>query len=151
MEAKQKLEENNNYFKTMELLTEQNANMIDGIPNNENLLCNQGYILLKNEIVGHMEYVLAENPTAPQPYATWVRNMENDKQSDRKNYIWGHYFCDKETAKEDFHKRVNTEKECLSYQKEHPSLLENLKLRKDEIALSRQELVQKKATKENER
>ncbi len=43
METKQRFEEKENDLKTVELSTEQNANMIDGIPNNESPRSNQGY------------------------------------------------------------------------------------------------------------
>ena len=57
--------ENGNHLRATELSTEQNMNMIDGIPNNEPPRVNQGYTILESETVGHMEYVLAENQDAP--------------------------------------------------------------------------------------
>lgn len=134
MEIKQTLEEKENNLKTVEPSTEQNANMIDGIPNNESPRNNQGYVILESEVVGHMEYVFAENSKAPQPYVTWARNVTNDEQSGRENFFWGHYFCGKEAAKEDFYKRVGEEQERVSFKKERPSLIESLKRHQGEVA-----------------
>lgn len=151
METKQRFEEKENDLKTVELSTEQNANMIDGIPNNESPRSNQGYVILENEIVGHMEYVLAENSKAPQPYVTWARNVTNDEQSGREDFFWGHYFCGKEAAKEDFYKRVGEEQERVSFKKERPSLIESLKWHQEEVAYNGRESVSEKERGEAER
>lgn len=130
--------ENVNHLRTAELSTEQNMNMIDGIPNNEPPRVNQGYTILESETVGHMEYVLAENQNAPQPYATWARNMKNDEQREEENFFWGHYFCDPEAAVKDLHARADEQRDYL--RESRPSLLDMLRQDQKEAARSIQEL-----------
>lgn len=142
--------ENANHLRTAELSTEQNANMIDGIPNNEPPRVNQGYTILENEVVGHMEYVLAENPNAPQPYATWARNMKNDEQSGGENYFWGHYFCDPEAARKDLYARADDQRDSM--RESRPSLLDMLREDRQEAArLFREPPAMEKVKKEPER
>lgn len=130
--------ENVNHLRTAELSTEQNMNMIDVIPNNEPPRVNQGYTILESETVGHMEYVLAENQNAPQPYATWARNMKNDEQREEENFFWGHYFCDPEAAVKDLHARADEQRDYL--RESRPSLLDMLRQDQKEAARSIQEL-----------
>lgn len=142
--------ENANYLRAAELSMEQNANMIDGIPNNEPPRVNQGYTVLENEIVGHMEYVLAENPNAPQPYATWARNIRNDEQRGEENFFWGHYFCDPEAAHKDFRARADEQRDFL--RESRPSLLDMLRQDRREAARPFQESrIMEKVKKEPER
>lgn len=142
--------ENANYLRAAELSTEQNANMIDGIPNNEALRVNQGYTILENEIVGHMEYVLAENPNAPQPYATWARNISNDEQTGDENFFWGHYFCDQEAARKDFYARADNQRDFMK--ESRPSLLGMLRGdRKEAERPFRESPVMEKTQREPER
>lgn len=129
--------ENANYLRAAELSTEQNANMIDGIPNNEPPRVNQGYTIRESEVVGHMEYVLAENQNAPQPFATWARNMKNDEERGDENFFWGHYFCDPEAAAKDLHARADEQRESL--RESRPSLLDMLRQDREEAARSFQE------------
>lgn len=144
--------EKENYLKTMELSTEQNANMIDGIPNNEGLRTCHGYTILESETVGCMEYVIGENQKAPSPYAVWVRNMAEDKKTGQENFFWGHYFSTPEAAGEDFQTRADGEQERFFDRKECPSLLEELKRHKEEAAHSIWETaMHEKAGKMNER
>lgn len=117
--------QNANYLESAEKSTEQNYNQLDGIINNEPPRVNQGYTVIDSEIVGHKEFVLAESPTAPQPYVTWVRNIQNDEQTGGENFFWGHYFTDLDRAREDLHKRADEEREYL--QDCRPSILSQLK------------------------
>ena len=73
----------------------------------------------------HKEFVLAESPTAPQPYVTWARNIQNDEQTGGENFFWGHYFTDPDRARDDFHSRVHEEEQDLAEQR--PSILSQLK------------------------
>lgn len=58
--------------------------------NDENCRTNQGYRIIDSAIVaGKWEYVLGENPHAPDPYATWERNLQNDAQSGGEHFYWG--------------------------------------------------------------
>lgn len=118
--------QNANYLKTAEMGLEQNYNQIDGLINNqEPSRVNQGYAIIDCEIVGHKEFVLAECPTAPQPYVTWARNIQNDEQTGGENFFWGHYFTDLDRARKDLHARADEERD---YMKEHrPSILSQLK------------------------
>lgn len=118
--------ENPNYLKTAEMGLEQNYNQLDGIINNqEPPRVNQGYTIIDSEIVGHKEFVLAESPTAPQPYVTWVRNIQKDEEIGGENFFWGHYFIDPERAQKDFCSRVQEEVQDLAERR--PSILSQLK------------------------
>jgi len=121
-----------NYLKSAEIRVEQNYNQIDGIINNEPPRVNQGYTILESVEIGNKEFVLAENPHAPQPFVTWVRNMDNDRERGEENFFLGHYFTEKETAKKDLASRVGEEREYLAERR--PSLLERLKRSKAEAA-----------------
>lgn len=119
-------ERNVNYLKTVEMGLEQNYNQLDGLINNQELpRANQGYVILESKIVGHKEFVLAENPKAPQPFATWMRNMQNDEHTGGENFFWGHYFTDEAAAHRDFRSRVREEEQDLAGQR--PSILSQLK------------------------
>lgn len=121
-----RLQRHENYLKAAEMGMEQNYNQIDGLVNNlEPPRVNQGYTIIDSEIVGHKEIVLAESPTAPQPFATWVRNIQKDEQIGGENFFWGHYFTDPDRAHEDWHSRVQEEKQDLAEQR--PSILSQLK------------------------
>lgn len=118
--------QNVNYLQTAEMGLEQNYNQIDGIINNqEPPRVNQGYTIIDSEIVEHKEFVLAESPTAPQPYVTWARNIQNDEQTGGENFFWGHYFTDPDRAREDLHKRADEERDYLKDRR--PSILSQLK------------------------
>lgn len=120
-----RLQRQENYLKTAEMGMEQNYNQLDGIINNEPPRINQGYTIIDSEIVGHKEFVLAESPTAPQPYVTWARNIQNDEQTGSENFFWGHYFTDPDRAREDLHTRADEERESLKDCR--PSILSQLK------------------------
>lgn len=114
-----------NHLRAAEQSAEQNMNMIDGILNNEKPRVNQNYVILESEIVGHKEFVLAENLNAPQPYVTWERNMQDDEQRGEENFYWGKYFCDPEAAEKNLHERADGEREFL--RQSRPSLLKTLR------------------------
>lgn len=101
-----RLQRHENYLKTAEMGLEQNYNQLDGVINNEPPRTNAGYTIIDSETVGNQEIVLAENPKAVQPFATWRRNISNDEQSGQENFFWGHYFSDPEAAQKDFKDRV---------------------------------------------
>ena len=122
---------NGDYLLAAELSAEQNMNMLDGIPNNEKPRVNQNYVILESEIVGQKEFVLAQNPNAPQPYVTWERNMQEDERRGEENFYWGKYFCDPEAAEKNFHDRADGEREFLRDLR--PSLLKNLRQNQEEI------------------
>ncbi len=121
-----------NYLRAAEMSTEQNMNMIDGIPNNEKPRVNQNYVILESETVGHKEFVLAKNPDAPQPYVTWERNMQEDERRGVENFYWGKYFCDPEAAEKNLHERADGEREFL--RESRPSLLKSLRQSQEEAA-----------------
>lgn len=123
--------ENGEYLRAAELSTEQNMNMIDGTPNNEKPRMNQNYVILESEIVGHKEFVLAENPNAPQPYVTWERNMQEDERRGEENFYWGKYFCNLKAAEKNLHDRADGEREFLRDLR--PSLLKSLRQNQEEI------------------
>lgn len=120
-----RLQRQENYLKAAEMGMEQNYNQLDGIINNEPPRVNQGYTVIDSEIVGHKEFVLAECPTAPQPYVTWARNIQNDEQTGGENFFWGHYFTDLDRARADLHTRADEEREFLKDCR--PSILSQLK------------------------
>lgn len=124
--------ENGDYLRAAELSAEQNMNMLDGIPNNEKPRINQNYVILESEVVGHKEFVLAQNPNAPQPYVTWERNMQEDERRGEENFYWGKYYCDPEAAEKNLHDRADAEREYL--REYRPSLLESLRKSQEEIA-----------------
>ena len=122
---------NGDHLLAAELSAEQNMNMLDGIPNNEKPRVNQNYVILESEIVGHKEFVLAQNPNAPQPYVTWERNMQEDERRGEVSIYWGKSFCDPEAAEKNFHDRADGEREFLRDLR--PSLLKNLRQNQEEI------------------
>ena len=85
----------------------------------------QGYQVTDSRIVGDKEFVLAENPKAPQPFATWMRSIRNDGMSGEEKFFWGHYFCDRKAAVSDFQQRVANEREVSG--EKRPSVLKALK------------------------
>ena len=85
----------------------------------------QGYKVTDSHIVGDKEFVLAENPKAPQPFATWMRNIRNDEMSGQEKFFWGHYFCGRKAAVSDFQQRVANEREVS--REKCPSVLKALK------------------------
>ena len=131
-EVQERPELRENYLRVAELETEQNYNQIDGIINNEPPRVNQGYVILESAEVGNKEFVLAENPRAPQPFVTWMRNMDNDRERGGENFFWGYYFTDRDAAQKNFVSRVEDEREYLAQRS--PSLLEHLKRGKEEAA-----------------
>lgn len=119
-------EEKENPLKTAEMSSEQNYNQLDGIINNEPPRTTaNGYTVLDSEIVGNKEFVLAEKESAVQPFVTWQRNIENDEQSGKEDFFWGHYFTELEPARDDFKQRVTEERE--DYLDAHPSIRAQLK------------------------
>lgn len=63
---------------------------------------NQGYKIIKSVFVGNLEFVLGENPNAPNPYVTWQCKGGND-------YYWGKYMNSLNQAKQNLNQRVNHE------------------------------------------
>ena len=52
-------------------------------------------------------FALAENPNAPQSYVTWQFTEENGK----RDYYWGHYTANADTAVKDYKARIENYKE----------------------------------------
>lgn len=48
-------------------------------------------------------FALAENPNAPQPFVTW---QFTENEGDRRDYYWGHYTQNADSATKDFEARV---------------------------------------------
>lgn len=124
-QRKSRLQRHENYLKAAEMGMEQNYNQLDGIINNEQPRVNQGYTIIASETVGCEEVVLAHSPTAPDPFVTWERNIQNDEQTGREDFYWGKYFSTEERARENFHTRVEDKREMLSERR--PSILSQLK------------------------
>ena len=57
-------------------------------PEREKQIVHQGYAIIDRMQAGAVEFVLGENPRAPQPYVTW-RHIIGDASTD---FYWGHYF-----------------------------------------------------------
>lgn len=140
--AAQLAREKENYLATAEMGSEQNYNQIDGIINNEQPRTNQGYAITDCETVGRKEIVLAESPTAPSPYATWERNLNNDEETGRQDFYWGHYFSDRDHAKADFKERVDDARADLVAMP--PSIRSQLKENAAQLAKPTAEKEQKK-------
>ena len=62
----------------------------------------QGYKVIKSKRIKDVEIVLAHNPDAPSPYVTWKSYAHRQF----KEFAYGNYFGDKESAEKDFHRRV---------------------------------------------
>ena len=60
---------------------------------------NGGYTIVQSVSVGNTEFVLGENPKAPDPYVTWECRNET-------NYYWGHYFGSYYRARTDLFERA---------------------------------------------
>ena len=71
-------------------------------PEREKQLVHQGYAIIDRMQAGAVEFVLGENPRAPQPYVTW-RHTIGDAPTD---FYWGHYLNTYPQAKADLKKRT---------------------------------------------
>lgn len=71
-------------------------------PEREKQIVHQGYAIIDRMQAGAVEFVLGENPRAPQPYVTW-RHTIGDAPTD---FYWGHYLNTYPQAKADLKKRA---------------------------------------------
>ena len=71
-------------------------------PEREKQIAHQGYAIIDRMQAGAVEFVLGENPRAPQPYVTW-RHTVGDAPTD---FYWGHYLNTYPQAKADLKKRA---------------------------------------------
>ena len=71
-------------------------------PERERQIVHQGYAIIDRMQAGAVEFVLGENPRAPQPYVTW-RHTIGDAPTD---FYWGHYFSSYPNAKADLKTRT---------------------------------------------
>ena len=71
-------------------------------PEREKQIVHQGYAIIDRMQAGAVEFVLGENPRAPQPYVTW-RHTIGDAPTD---FYWGHYFNSYPKAKADLKSRA---------------------------------------------
>ena len=71
-------------------------------PEREKQIVHQGYAIIDRMQAGAVEFVLGENPRAPQPYVTW-RHTIGDAPTD---FYWGHYLNTYPQAKENQKKRA---------------------------------------------
>ena len=71
-------------------------------PEREKQIVHQGYAIIDRMQAGAVEFVLGENPRAPQPYVTW-RHTIGDAPTD---FYWGHYFGSYHKAKADLKNRA---------------------------------------------
>lgn len=71
-------------------------------PEREKQIVHQGYAIIDRMQAGAVEFVLGENPRAPQPYVTW-RHTIGDAPTD---FYWGHYFGSYHKAKADLKTRA---------------------------------------------
>ena len=71
-------------------------------PERERQIVHQGYAIIDRMQAGAVEFVLGENPRAPQPYVTW-RHTIGDAPTD---FYWGHYFGSYLKAKADLKTRT---------------------------------------------
>lgn len=84
-------------------------------PEREKQIVHQGYAIIDRMQAGAVEFVLGENPRAPQPYVTW-RHTIGDAPTD---FYWGHYFGSYHKAKADLKNRA---KEYIQmYSEEKPT------------------------------
>lgn len=67
----------------------------------EDRVC-RGYKVIKSRRIKTVEVVLAYNPEAVQPYVTWKAYAH----SQFKDFAYGNYFSDRETAERDFERRA---------------------------------------------
>lgn len=84
-------------------------------PEHEKQIVHQGYAIIDRMQAGAVEFVLGENPRAPQPYVTW-RHTIGDAPTD---FYWSHYFGSYHKAKADLKNRA---KEYIQmYSEEKPT------------------------------
>ena len=62
----------------------------------------QGYKVIKSRRIKDVEIVLAHKPNAPSPYVTWKAYAHRQF----KEFAYGNYFGDKESAEKDFRRRI---------------------------------------------
>lgn len=84
-------------------------------PEHEKQIVHQGYAIIDRMQAGAVEFVLGENPRAPQPYVTW-RHTIGDAPTD---FYWGHYFGSYHKAKADLKNR--TKEYIQMYSEEKPT------------------------------
>lgn len=65
---------------------------------------NQGYEIKERFVVGSTGIALGFNPNAPAPYVTW-----NYRGEAPMHFFWGHYFADKQSAYDDYERRIESE------------------------------------------
>ena len=64
----------------------------------------QNYKILRSVVFEcNMGFALAENPDAPSPFVTWQFTENDDGMRD---YYWGHYVSNKDTAVRDYENRI---------------------------------------------
>ena len=78
----------------------------------------QGYEILERYTVGELGFVLGENKTAPSPFVTWCYRADSPE-----HFFWGHYVSTRETAYEDYQKRIDDEVQDVSERTGKPPLL----------------------------
>lgn len=92
---------------------------------------NADYQIIAKVGVGLVEYALAELTNSRIPFfATWERTPGNDRDGE-KNYYWGHYLDNRQTAIEDFSFRASEKYEMLTEQRK-PSIRAQLSEAKQE-------------------
>ena len=80
---------------------------------------NADYRITMKVRVGNAEFAIGEHPKAPAPFATWERNLNNDKNGP-PNYFWGHYLTSRTASILDFCERASNEHEFLHRRKQSP-------------------------------
>ena len=85
---------------------ERNGNTYEPNPAPEKV---QGYLITDRMIVNNKEVVMAHNPNAPDPYATWIKHVGYP------DYEIGHYWCSKDTARTDYFRRIDSEQTGRPY------------------------------------
>lgn len=160
----EKLKAEQNPLKTVELSTEENANMIDGIPNNLPLQeeppemptfrqVNDFYTITDSQIIGEMEIALGESQSG-ETFGTWSRNIPADESKGVENWNFGHYFeGDKDKAMEDFQKRIDqhTPEKEKQAQKEKTEEKQQKKVEKEVKQKEKKSLFPNKKPKNQER
>ena len=75
---------------------------------------NQGYEILKSATFDNGRgFALGYDEAAPSPFVTW---QFTETENGQRDYYWGHYHSDGQTAEKDFAKRIDDYRELFQVQ-----------------------------------
>lgn len=90
------------------------AKLARGRKGGKHIEINQGYEILKSVTFDNGRgFALGYDEAAPSPFVTW---QFTETENGQRDYYWGHYHSDGQTAEKDFAKRIDDYKELFQVQ-----------------------------------